>query len=391
MAFRDNEFPSREDYPRVTEEFSAPAPETEFRPPEPQREFSPPAGAENTPPDKLSEYPVPGYGADTPAAQPRRRHFRLLFFYGAAVILALVLLQPRPAAAPQPSPAVTAAPAPVIASLAPAASDQPILQPTPEPEIVPVSKVPEIQAVFYQFSHEHHGMLHLSNTGSLHTLELTVRETVLDKPVYEHTLSQDEINAGVFELPMLSTGDLYMADMDSYNALNSWPGLELTVNARYENEAGDGEDSLTLTLEPEFELGIGISYMDADDTWSDAVPTDSFYLTPWEDIDEIRYVINDPDAVVDPLVFSVDISYNGRHADSEEFETVIDHDDYMITDPDTGEHVPYTSSTRLLILRRPDWMPESGTVHVTITQRLVSTGELWIRDFDFDYPVQYDW
>ena len=42
------------------------------------------------------------------------------------------------------------------------------------------------------------------------------------------------------------------------------------------------------------------------------------------------------------------------------------------------------------MLRRPDWMPEEGTIHVTIRQYLASTGELWVRDVDFSYPPRYD-
>ena len=71
------------------------------------------------------------------------------------------------------------------------------------------------------------------------------------------------------------------------------------VNAWYENETGDGEDMLTLTAEPNFELGVGLSYISPSWDWYDT--PDSFVITPWEESEEVRYVIDDPSAVKDPL------------------------------------------------------------------------------------------
>ena len=109
------------------------------------------------------------------------------------------------------------------------------------------------------------------------------------------------------------------------------------------------------------------------------------FIRPWEEIEELRYVIDDPAAVTDPTVISVDISYNGRHAAPEEYETVLYREEYSILNSETGEYVPTVGYTSQLLLRRPDWMPERGTVHVVLVQRLASTGELWTQEFDCDY------
>ena len=52
---------------------------------------------------------------------------------------------------------------------------------------------------------------------------------------------------------------------------------------------------------------------------------------------------------------------------------------------------PHVGYTKELVLRRPDWMPEEGTLHVHIVQYLVSTGKQWVRDYDLEYPQRYDW
>ena len=230
----------------------------------------------------------------------------------------------------------------------------------------------------------------MSNTGAVHSVRVSVRETVLDQPVYEHELSVAEIESGLFELPTLSTGDYFEQNMAYFRENSSWPKFELTLEARYENEAGDGEDTLTITREPYFELGVGVSSMGPDDTWNEYIPADCFYVQPWEDFDDIRFVIDDPDAVTDPMTFSVDMSWNGRHAEAGEYEEILKKDEYTIIDADGGQ-TPYVGYTKILVLRRPDWMPEEGTLHVTIVQVLASTGEQWVREYDLEYPIRYDW
>ena len=393
MTRREDEFPVREEHPLVPDEFPQPLPETEFRLPDSRAEDSAPPGTDYRNPDPDKEFTPPGRGGgETAAPSSRKRRIRRLL-YGAAALVLLGLLFSKPGKT-VPAPVVTAAPS---ASQAPV--PEPSIEPTPEPAPTsapepapePLGKEPVIDVDFFYFSHEHHTFVHLSNTDALHSVRVTVREKTLDKQVYEHYLDEDEIASGLFEAPMLSTGDFYMDNREALDAVNAWPKFELTLDAWYENEAGDGEDTLTLTREPDFELGIGLSYMRPESNWSEYIPPDSFYVIPWEETEEINYVINDPDAVNDPLTFSVDLSWNGRHAAPEEYEVVTEKDEYTLVDREAGTETPMVSYTKELVLRRPDWMPEEGTIHVHIVQLLASTGEKWVRDYDYDYPVRYDW
>lgn len=313
--------------------------------------------------------------------------FKRLLYSAAALVMLSSALSGSPTAERPPvplPPAASSAPAATPAP-APEPSAAPEATPEPTPEPTPVSKVPVIRTDFFYFSHDHYARVYLENTDALHSLQVTVREKVLDKQVYDNFFSEDEIASGRIELPMLSTGDVYMENMSAYDAANGWPEFEMTVNAWYENEAGDGEDMLTLTVEPNFELGVGVSYISPSWDWYDT--PDSFVITPWEETDEIRYVIDDPSAVKDPLTFSVDISCNGRHAKPEEYEEHIRTDEYDIRNSETGELTSHIGYTKELVLRRPDWMPEEGTIHITIHQYLASTGEIWVREIDLDYPT----
>lgn len=394
MAKTDHEFPIREEYPLDAEEFSAPCEEAEFRPPAPALEDPRPAVTDFEPPDSSLEFTPPGLGGGDDLPPNRRRHKwkRLLLVAAGCLLLAAARLIPSADHKPllPRTPLTSSAPA---ASIAPQQSSEPAPELTPEPtaETVPISNVPVITADFFCFSHEHHARVRMGNIGSLHSVQVTVRDKILDKQVYDYSLTDDEIASGVFELPVLSTGDFYMENMQAYDEISAWPEFEMTVSARYENETGDGEDSLTITREADFELGFGLSYMRSDSNWSEVIPSDSFYIQPWEEIDELHYVINDPEAVRDPLTISVDLSWNGQHVEPEEYEELLEKSEYNIINPDTGESTPHVGYTSELVLRRPAWMPEEGTVHVCIVQYLASTGEQWVREYDFDYPQRYDW
>ena len=303
MAKMDHEYPIWEEYPPESEGFSAPCEEAEFCPPDAESEFSPPPRPDYANPDPDREFDPPGRGSgDAPPSRRRRRKGKRLLFALAACVLViaawpassasrgahspgapLVPSAPAATAAPQPSgkpdtaPETDAAPTPEPVAVP---TPEPVAVPTPEP--TPLSKVPVITTDFFFFSHEHHARVHMDNIGALHSVQVTVRDKVLDKQAYDHFLSEEEIASGLYELPMLSTGDLYMENLQAYQDINAWPELELTVKAWYENEAGDGEDMLTLTLEPDFELGVGISYQKPSWDWDANIPADSFVVTPWE-------------------------------------------------------------------------------------------------------------
>ncbi len=397
MVRQDEEFPVREDLSPAPAEFPQPRPETEYRPPDSGAEDSAPPGADHDNPDPVLEFTPPGSGRAETAAPPanRKRRIRRLLYGAAALVMLGLIFNTRSVSPVVPAAAPGAAPteAPIYTSssdVVPLPSVEPTAEPTPIPTPEIVSNVPVIEPSFYYFSHEHHGRIVMSNTEALHSVYVSVRETVLDNPVWDYYLDEEEIQSGLYELPMLSTGDYYMEHMQELDAVNGWPKYEMTVKAWYENEAGDGEDTLEMTVPAAYELGIGVSYWEPSYTWDEELPPDSFIVKPWAEVEDITYVINDPDAVTDPTIFSVDIVCNGRHAAPEEYEVILDRDEYSILDPETGEYVPTVGITKVLVLRRPDWMPESGTLHITIIQRVATTNELFTREGDMEYPPHYD-
>ena len=396
MADIDREFPAKETLSPVPEEFTAPSPRAEFSEPDAADEQRPPACTDYENPDEAQEFTPPGSGGKTDSDGGRKRRLRTIAYLGAAVLLLLMMRFRGNQETPVPT-----VPAPSDTTVWTSGSDIPedvwtsgsdiSLPVLPGGDVSEDDGLPELKTVFFQFSHEHHARIILKHGELFSDVSVTVDEPILGLRIYEHSLTEDEILAGYFALPVLSADAGLEEHWDEYDAMNRWPiSLEMTVTARCTDRSGE-EQLLFETVLPEYELGIGVSYWGPDYTWSEQIPPDSFVVAPWEDLEEIVYVINDPSRVTDPLTFSVDISYNGRHAAPEDYEDVVVRSEFEWVDAETGERTPDVSVVRELVLRRPDWMPESGTVHIVIVQKLASTGELWIREYDKVYPTVYDW
>lgn len=351
----------------------------------PLSEFTPVSAEFCSPADEYPPVPAPEQ-----AAEDRTKKRRLLRLAVSAALLGLIVLAPKhPAFVPAPAPVTpipsavpsAATPAPVVE---PTAEATPVPTETPAPTEEPASAEPLVQPIFYNFSHDHRGQIRMENADRLRGVQVTVRETVLDLPVFEHELDESEIAAGFYELPALSTGDVYMDNMAAYEEKNAWPEFEMKVTYRYENAAGDGEESKELVLEPAYEMGFGASYWKPDYTWDEQLPPDSIVIRPFDDVDNIRYIFYSPNSVKDPITVYVSVEYDGRKLDPETFQSILKKDEYTMIDSASGTETPVVAYQSTLVIPRPDWVPEGGTVHITIAQMLSVTGELYTKEFDLE-------
>lgn len=351
----------------------------------PLSEYTPVSAEFPSPADEYPKLPAPEQ-----AAEDRTRKRRLLRLAVSAALLGLIVLAPKHSPfAPVPSPVPPAASA-ASAVATPVPVSEPTAAPTPTPTEIPasteepVATEPVILPIFYNFSHDHRGRIQMENTDRLHSVLVTVRETVLDLPVFEHYLDESEIAAGLYELPALSTGDVYMENMDAFDEKNAWPEFEMKVAYWYENETGDGEESEELVLEPTYEMGYGATYWKPGFTWDEQLPPDSILIRPFDDVDNIRYTFHSTDSVKDPTTVYVSVEYDGRKLDPETFQTILKKDEYTLVDRESGTETPVVAYQSTLVIPRPDWVPEGGTVHITIGQMLSVTGELSMKEFDLE-------
>jgi hypothetical protein len=246
---------------------------------------------------------------------------------------------------------------------------------------------PTLQAQYIGFSSTKLGRLVLRDTQNVTGVSVEIWEPILDFRAAAYELTQEEIEAGVFEIPPTETGELYFAHREEYDAANTWPeNLELRVTVRYDSP--EGEKTLSYRQLDQPEQGWGIRYWPEDEEKTDWSYPGYFRFSTYESMIPISLVIDDPKAVVtrrNKMVISVSLSIDGRAIRPEECELVEEKEEDPLADyyPE-GAEIPTYYYARLY-LKRPTWAPESGTIHVTVVQKLSGDGSIWTTEQDYDY------
>jgi len=246
---------------------------------------------------------------------------------------------------------------------------------------------PSLEAHYIGFSSEKRGKLDLHDTQNVTGVTAEIWEPILELPVAVYELTQEEIEAGEFELPPIQAGGLYFEHAQEYDAAKAWPeNLELRVTVRYDSP--DGEKTLTYRKLDEPEQGWAFRYWPEDEEPSEWSYPGYFRFSTYESMTPISLVIDDPEAVMAgrrKVVLSVSLSIDGRAVKPEECELVEEREeDPLAAYYGEDEEVPVFYYARLF-LKRPNWAPKSGTVHLTVVQKLFSDGSIWTTELDYDY------
>ncbi len=353
-------------------------PDTPTPPPE---EFPAPA-PENTPPPE--EFPPPGGGGSAGEEDGSRRRRKKLL-YGVAAAALLLLLAPGRGAwsairdlKPDLSlfrPEESAAPAPVDEpGQEPASLPEPTAEPEPTPEPEPGCEI-----LYYCFSSAHYARLEFTRPEAFESVELELREPALDVQAALIRLGPEEIAQGVVDLTLPDSGDLYFERLDEYRAADKWPEeLELTATLRY--TGAEGSVTETRTLWPAPEQGWGLRYFAKDEEPSDYVFPGCFRFTTYESPTPVALALDDPAAAA-PGVISVRFTIDGREIDP---DTVT----YSAWEEENAYFGPGTFYYARFVFPRPDWAPEEGVLHVTVTEYLVNFGEIIVIERDYPYSEE---
>jgi hypothetical protein len=351
----------------------------------PPEEFPLPA-PELTPPPE--EFPPVGEPAEEDGAS--RRHRRKKLFYGAAAAALVLLLAPgNLSSVPQPDPGETVAPVPGIEATAepgpgaeptpePGAETTP--EPAPEPAPEPTAEPePGCEILYYCFSSANYAKLRFTVPEAFESVELELWEPELDLQAAAYELGPEEIAKGELDLSLADAGDLYMEHMAEYQEKDTWPEvLELRVTLHYEGK--DGPVTETRSLWPAPEQGWGLRYFPKDMEPSDYVFPGCFRFTTYESFTPIALALDDPEAVA-PDVISVRFTIDGREIDP---DTVT----YSAWEEENAYFGPGTFYYARFVFPRPDWAPEEGVLHVTVTEYLVNFGEIIVIERDYPYSEE---
>ena len=358
---------------REQESFSPP-PE-ELRVPE---EFPAP-GPELTPPPE--EFPPPGASSDVENSHRRLR--KLLYAIAAAALLLLLtrggrepsLALPLPTPSPV-APNATGMPLPGAApvTLSPTAAPEPTPEPTPEPE-------PTCTILFYNFSSTNYVRLLFTRPEAFRSVELELREPILDLPVTDILLGPEDFASGELELPGIATDDLYFEHIDEYRTQNTYPE-ELAMHAVIVYEQ-DGE---SVTVERDLvalpELGWNLSYWPKSTQKEDWNYPGCFRFQTYESSGRVALVLDDPDAVRRGII-SVSFSIDGRPIDPGDIQYEALREAYAF-----GDYVGPSYYTARFVFPKPDWAPEGGTIHVTVVQYLEHYGQTIVIERDLEYSEE---
>ena len=341
----------------------------------PPEEFPAPA-AEAVPPPE--EFPPLRPSEEEASGKKRRR--RLLYLLAAGALLLLLAgrlrgetpLRPaEPGGEPVPAPVSTPEP---TQEPTPAPTPEPTPAPTPEPE-------PACEILFYNFSSTSYVRLILTVPEAFQSIELELREPILDLPVSSFTLGPEDLASGELELPGVEVDDLYFEHMGEYEALNTFPE-ELALHAVivYEKDGAPVTEERDLIARPE--LGWGVRYWPKDTEKTDWNYPGCFRFGTYESDLPVSLVLDDPDAVKWNTL-SVSFSIDGRPIDPDSITYEERQEAYSF-----GDYVGPSYYTARFIFPKPDWAPESGTLHITVVQYLEGYGRTIVIERDLDFSEE---
>ena len=360
-----------------------PAPETEFSTPDTSQEFDQSGGITEEAEDKSSG---------------RLKKIRRLLYGAAAIALGFVLLTPEQNKNTGEDLSETAgltvaestAPPAVPAGEAALPTERPATPvPTPVPSDTPVfvPEKPEANAVFVQFSSEFHGFVYLSHVETVRSVTAELWERNLEELVQSNTWEEGDpaISAGVLQIPVFDEGSLYFNHMDYYSSSRIEPEIEMKVCFRYALSDGGPEESIELTEQAAPEEGVYARYWGSGSFAREEGYPDCFEIGTYSESESRRFVIDRPDLVTEPGVISVSAECGGRKVAEAECRTEI-----RQPDPELQALGFDSEPKTILLIPRADWMQDSGTLTVTITQYLEHYGCTLTKTLEIGFSGQID-
>ena len=350
--------------------------------PLPPEEICPPA--EEFPSPAPEAFPPPEEFEARSAAEESsaKRRKRLLALAAAALLLLTGPLARRGQQAAIPggpegpggeTPAVSAAPEPTAAP-----TPEPTPEPSPSPEPTPEPD-PACEILFYNFSSTSYARLLFTRPEAFRSVELELREPILDLPAASFSFGPEDLAEGVLELPGVEVGELYWEHREEYEARNSFPE-ELNMHAVlvYEKDGQPVTEERDLLSSPE--QGWSLRYWPSSTEESDWAFPGCFVFSTYESYTPLTLVLDRPEEVRAGTI-SVSFSLDGRAIEADLVRCETWREAYTIG----GMAVSDPFYFARLVLPRPDWAPESGILHVEVTQYLEGYRQILVIQRDLAY------
>jgi len=224
-----------------------------------------------------------------------------------------------------------------------------------------------VQLIFYQTSQVYHGTVVLKAGDKMEAVTVRLWDRVLEETIWEHALTAEEIGRGWYQLPDFDLGDSEFARKHWDQLMAGYepePILEVTYTAQTDR----GAETFTEQAEPAYEPWISARY-DLRDPSEDFL---SYFMeqTTYPDC----FVVRIEDTPYGELNLSYGESVELQPGD---VSVTIRAEGQMLSGD--GWHVERTETVYpegtlyayALIIPRPAWLPEHGTVEISIVRQLI--------------------
>ena len=242
---------------------------------------------------------------------------------------------------------------------------------------------PPWEVLFFNFSHEHLGVISIYHPEKLSYLGWEIWEPTLGLSVASGELTGSDLRKGDFDLPVTSTGDFYDKHMDVYRDAGTWPdSFELHVTTRVSDGAG-GEIEEETVIQPDHEQGWSFRWCPEDGTESDWNFPGCLLFASYESMDPLTIAVNE-DGDPEPFVLSLRMSIDGREIPASNYRMEPVEEVWNVRYSDGTEGVATFYYARAVV-SLPDWAPKSGTVHLEVRQLLYGSMKVWTTEEDLEY------
>ena len=339
----------------------------------PPEDFAPPA-------EEFAPLP-PEFGASGASAAAPKRHRRLRFLAAAGLLLLLTLrllpgggtFSPEPTDPGAPAPAATPAP---TSEAAPEPTDGPAPSPEPTPE--PTSAPPPgCEIIYICFSGRFVAQLDFSAPEKILSVEGTILEKNFDTEELRFSVPPEALAAGRFVYEF-DEGEFYSRHWDEYTKGGMEPQPELRLELQIEGE--NGPETLQYAEWARPQLGWSLRYDPESEEADEYTHPGCFVLQTYEDYSPPQIVIGEADEAV-PGALCVVAEIGGRRIRPEDCQILTV--DFALNDylPDGAPKLYCT----LLLIPRPEGLPEGGTAHFTVLQLLDGYGVPWVTEREIEY------
>lgn len=257
----------------------------------------------------------------------------------------------------------------------------PTATPTPSPKPSPTpAPAPDVTATYYRRSAVYTAFVKIALPEAIESVRVRMWDETAEAAVYDYELTPEEIACAYFFTPDMDLSAFYFEHQDEFNTAGREPDPVLLVDWVENFNGVRTEKSARYAADEELWIDVGYDLPDPEQDivgqlmYGETYP-DSFVVRIYDAPTDTISITLDPDRELAPGDVFVSITADGK--------AITDVGSRRITYG--GEFEDGAFYAIILVLPRPADFPESGTVQITVTQKLLHSSVTLSRIRDYNY------